>query len=220
MPSWPGDFLLRRKHAALELDALEAILIDHSAGLLDHLRGRNGLAPCVGCVGLAGMLCIFVKQVGAVRHFAAHCAAQQVANGQAQHLPLQIEHGYLHGADHLVGVFGGVRARRQFKLHTAVARLPRPDAGAHSGLHFVQLKGRKAFEQTGSLLQHLDHGLIAVGLGNTGTAIGGFHFNNAAQCPRLVDAAGVEQRTVTKRDGRDAHRPDFCIFHLKEITRP
>ncbi|MNR27729.1 hypothetical protein D3C85_1450150 [compost metagenome] len=56
------------EHAALELDALETVEVDHALRLGDDLRRADAFAPGVGRIGLAYMFSIFEEQIGAVGH--------------------------------------------------------------------------------------------------------------------------------------------------------
>ena len=108
-----SHFLLRWQRAGLELDAPEAVLINHAARLRHHLFGRDALAERVGRVGLVDVFGVLEKQVGRERHGRARRAAQQVHHRRVGQLALQIHHRHFEGADHLGHRLGDVRARCQ-----------------------------------------------------------------------------------------------------------
>jgi hypothetical protein len=67
-----GDLVRRLEHTALQLDALEAVQLDHAACLRHDLRRADGLAPRIGYVGFVDMFGVLEEEVGAVGHGVAH----------------------------------------------------------------------------------------------------------------------------------------------------
>ena len=195
----------RLEHAAFELDALEAVEIDHALRLRHDLRGADAFAPGVGCVGFADVFGVLEEQVGAVGHGVAHLAAQQVHHRRPGDLALQVEHADFKSADHLGHVLDGVGARGQFKFDSARHRL---DGGAHTFFHHIQREGRQANQQWRGLLQNFEHGLVAIGFGDAHPAIAGLDLDDGAQRPGLVDTGRVKQRAVAESDGGDPDMGD------------
>ena len=89
--------MLGRQCPGLELDAFEAIGINHAPGLGDDLLFVQCLAPRVGLVGRINMLGVLEEQVGTEGNFIAHRAAEQVHQGHLQVLRLQVEKRHLEG---------------------------------------------------------------------------------------------------------------------------
>ena len=172
-----GDLVRRLEHAALELDALEAVKIDHAARLRDDLLRAQAFAPGIGRIGLADVLGVLEEEVGAVGHGVANLPAEQVDDGRADDLALQVEQRDFERADDLRRVLRRVRAGRQFEFDRARARF---DRGAHALFHPVQVERRKADHQSLGLLEHPEHGLVAVGLGDADAAIARFQFDDGA----------------------------------------
>ncbi|MNG25836.1 hypothetical protein D3C84_1107450 [compost metagenome] len=76
--------MLRIEGSGLELDALEAIVLDHSPGLGNDLLFVERLAPTVGRVRRIDVLGVLEKQIGAERNLVANRAAQQVHQRHVQ----------------------------------------------------------------------------------------------------------------------------------------
>jgi hypothetical protein len=141
------------------------------------------------------------EQVGAVRHRIAHRAAEQIDHRRTDDLPLQIEHRDFERARHLGGALRAVRSRRQFELDRA---RPRPDDRPYTLFHALEVEGRQAEHQPAGLVQHAQHRLVAIGLGQADAPVTAFDLDDGTQCPWLVDAGSVQQRAVPERDRRDA----------------
>jgi hypothetical protein len=162
---------LRREHAALELDALEAVQVDHAPGLRHDLLRADALAPGVGRIGLAMVLGVLEEQVGAVGHAGAHRAAQQVDDGRADDLALQVEHRDFEGADRLGRVLGAVGSGRQREFHRA--RLGTDGGAQRSSIRFRRRATGPA--RARAFLQHRQHGRVAIGFVDADAAVGGLH---------------------------------------------
>ena len=85
--------LLGREYATLEFDCGEAVFVDDALGLLDEAVGVEGLAELVGLV--AGVRGPLVEQVGTERHGVADRAAEQIGDGSAGGVTLDVEAGHL-----------------------------------------------------------------------------------------------------------------------------
>ena len=218
---YAGGLLLGRQRAGLELDALEAVLIDHAPGLGHQLGRRQGFAPGVGCIGLAHMLGVFVEQIGRVGHAVSCGSAQQVDDGGLGHLTLQVQHGDLEGADHLGHGLGDMGARGQRDLLTQKFRGREPgrsDQGGDTGLHFIEGPGREPDQGRCGLGQSIQHGLVAIALVDADQTGSSFDLDDGAQCPGLVNAGGVEQRRITEGNRRDADVADLVRSAHLEMT--
>ena len=94
------DLEVRLEDAGLELDRTEAELVHHSARFADHLVVRDDLAPIIGRIaGVVPMPLELVEQVGTVGHPIAHGPAEDLVEGAAGGLPLQVEECDLEGGE-------------------------------------------------------------------------------------------------------------------------
>ncbi len=100
--------MFRLQRTGLELDAFEAIGVDHAPGLSDDLLFAERFSPAVGRVGCIGMLRIFEEQVGAEGYLVTNGAAEQVHQWQVHGTRLQVQKRYFERrisiADRLAGV--------------------------------------------------------------------------------------------------------------------
>ena len=194
------DFELGLKHAGLELDGAEAVFIHHAARLFNQLLRSDGLAPVVTRVaGVTVVLGKFIKQVSAVAHMRAHCAAQQVMHRPAGDLALQVPERHFESAQRAGAglVTLGCKSFADVRLiaYAAVHRLRQR----------VQMKRVHADQRRRNAPQVGQCVGFAIAFTQTNPTAFGFNLNDAAQSPRLVHARHVQQRRVSERNGCDSY---------------
>ncbi len=86
--------MFRVQCAGLELDAFEAIGLDHAPGLSDDLFLVQCFAPAVWRVGRVDVLRVLEEQVGAERDLITNRAAEQVHQRQVHRTRLHIQKGH------------------------------------------------------------------------------------------------------------------------------
>ena len=203
------DFLVRAEHAALELDVLESVFVDHRAHLRHDRGGRQALAVLVlaGVGTLAAAARVLVERVGRERHGVPAAAAEQVAHRHARAATDQVQagglqrgvrarpgiEGILAGRAHDVGALGP-RALpvREFQEVARDAVRVRAD---HLGPDAAQGVGRT---------------LAAVGLRDADDAVLALDLDDVAQRIRRVQPVRTAQGRVGDGDGVN---PQILDFH-------
>ncbi|CAM5286083.1 hypothetical protein SGRIM128S_04178 [Streptomyces griseomycini] len=202
------DLLVRREDAALELEGGEAVPLLEGPGLRDDARRVEGGAPVVPlrrhAVGVGGVL---VEEVGAVLDGVAHLAAEQGVHGQAEGLAEGVQAGDLEGGEHgQAQLVGRLHAAQPADVDLA------KDAGGvdgdpvRVGEQAVQVADRAADQGVREGAGQFQVLGVAVGLAQSGGAVGGHHLDDQAGGVGLVDALGVEQGRVGDEDRR---QPDL-----------
>ena len=213
------DLLLRGEDAALELERGEPVGVHQAAGLLDDAVGVERLAPAVWF--LAGVRGPLIEKVGRERHRVPDRAAQQVGDGQANRLALDVQAGHLEGGEHRVGGRGVADRPRGDGVAALPDHLRDPpvDLLGVEGVH--ALDGVRDGAQRGQMV------LVRVGLAQAGQAGVGGDLDDRAERERLVHADRVQQRGIGEGDRGDRDAADLQgadarvpLAHAPTAARP
>jgi len=192
------DLVGGSEDATLELDRPEAVEVDELAAVVDHLVRRVH--------GIAVARAVAIEEVGGERNLGADGAAEQLVDGTADGLALDVEAGELQRCEPL----------RQILVERDLRRVVDGPA---------DLLGPEGVLAERALLHRLDQRVVrraaAADLAEAGDPLVGLHLDQRADEPSRVDAVGVAQRRF-ERD-RDRRRPDVGDPHaagLDFVERP
>ena len=213
-----SNFDLRFKHAALELDRLEAVLRDHRPRLSDDAvrverRSLTSRAPAARRVvarkaEFAASAFIFVEEVGGKRHAITKGAAEQIDDRSPDRLAHQVITGDF---DSAADVHPGPLIPRR---RAAIVGYRQRFQGAVDG---VQMPRIQADETLGCQFEGGAGRLAAGDLAPAGEAVIADDFEDEAQGVGRVQAGRVEQGRVRHGDGGDV---DVADLHVNSTNDP
>ncbi len=147
----------------LELDALEAVVLDHPPGLGNDLLFVERLAPTVGRVRRIDVLGVLEKQVRAERNLVANRAAQQVHQRYVQVVGLQIQASHFERRIGIAHRLARVGTRRQFGTGNT-GRFLRGDGRLDDGPQLIEVERIQADQLALQLLLDRQGRCIAIAL--------------------------------------------------------